>query len=749
MSSLPTMSQLAPGQSIHSGGGRRTAVATPSRTAEKHVLTQPETSSRQRKGISSATTLPVILLSFLGLGGILILLKQAFSSSGYRPAGEPARSHLPVGLPRIHVERASAPPGTTTTSPPRASPTAILEVFQVYQPVLIPNNNNSDGVSNPTVPTVGGTAANCQVLLMQHSFGQSYGVPFVGNYTPPSCKFNRVVMNFTVTSRGRQFDRLAIMYLGDTEVFRTSTAEPDQGGIRWEYMKDMSEYMYFWNSPQKIIFDLGNNVDSTYTGAYNTTLTATFFTSPETPEPAALIVPVSARNGASNAASVFMVPTVNATNTITLPRNINRAVFSVSACGQASEEFWWSNLFQSSILTFNATSGIANGFSAFREVQVFIDGQLAGVHWPFPIIFTGGVVPGLWSPLVGIDAFDLREHEIDITPWLPVLCDGESHTFEIRVAGVVDDGGTQGTLSEAVGASWYVTGKIFLWLDADADSITTGSAPTIVSPPPTLTLSQSHTQNATGANETLVNNIAVTRNISISASVKTQNGTQLSTWTQSLSYSNLGTVSDFGQVQLNVQATDGVDQSTGSTAYQSTYSYPLYANTSAIVLPDGNYTLSANIVRGLRLRIDGSPVHPTGAGAGGDFTFAAILTEGLSPVSSFPGSLLVTSQNGSATLFSSPTANVSASFGSTGQSLSFSGVDTRGGVGDRQLYSRDVLVVNGTTVADRQSVVGVPVINTSSDSSSDSDPSSFAVQNLKATIGRGPGDDGVSLVSFG
>lgn len=35
---------------------------------------------------------------------------------------------------------------------------------------------------------------------------------------PPSCKFNRVVMNFTVVSEGRQYDRLALMYLGDTEV---------------------------------------------------------------------------------------------------------------------------------------------------------------------------------------------------------------------------------------------------------------------------------------------------------------------------------------------------------------------------------------------------------------------------------------------------------------------------------------------------------------------------------------------------
>jgi hypothetical protein len=62
----------------------------------------------------------------------------------------------------------------------------------------------------------------------------------------------------------------------------------------------MSELMYFWNSPQKLIFDLGNLIDSTYTGAFNTTLTAAFFTSQETVEPAALIIPTSARNGAAS-----------------------------------------------------------------------------------------------------------------------------------------------------------------------------------------------------------------------------------------------------------------------------------------------------------------------------------------------------------------------------------------------------------------------------------------------------------------
>lgn len=86
-------------------------------------------------------------------------------------------------------------------------------------------------------------------------------------------------MNFTIASKGVQFDRLALMHFNYTEVFRTSTAEPTLNGVHWMYIKNMSEYMYFWNSPQKIIFDLGNPITSTYTGAHIATLRATFFTS--------------------------------------------------------------------------------------------------------------------------------------------------------------------------------------------------------------------------------------------------------------------------------------------------------------------------------------------------------------------------------------------------------------------------------------------------------------------------------------
>ncbi|KAG4429615.1 hypothetical protein IFR05_014905 [Cadophora sp. M221] len=636
-------------------------------------------------------------------------------------------------------------------APAAPTPTSgVLEVFQVYQPIfttagVLDETVLEDGLESADSIDQAPVSRSCETLLMEHSFGFSYGKPFVGNYTPPKCKFNRVTMNFTVTSRGRQFDRLALMYFGDTEVWRTSTAEPTANGIRWEYIKDMSEYLYFWNSPQTMIFDLGNLIDNTYTGPFNTTLSATFSTSKESSEPASVIIPISARKGAANAASVFSLPADNATNAIRVPRNANRAVFSVSACGQATEEFWWSNVLQSDIYTFVPVAGTLYGYSPFREVQVLIDGQLAGVHWPFPVIFTGGVVPGLWRPIVGIDAFDLREHEIDITPWLPLLSDGAEHTFEIRVVGIVDDGKSSGSLTETVGSSWLVTGKIFLWLDLDSNSITTGKAPTFHLPKPEISVSQSLTQNATGANETLVYTTNVKRSISISSLVTTQNKTFLSTWTQSLSVKNYGKFIAFGAVQQNNHTTTGMDKSTGGTVYESSYTYPLYANISYIAQPSGNFTIEAELMLGLDLAIHGKAVFPTGMQTFAQLPRTSDLVFGLS------GTSLSTRQNGSAYYFAAPSVGVSSGFGSTSQEFTFKGVDLSGGVADKEFYYRNVEAVNSTVVRDFESLVGtevrsyeeVPVKNTGKAQLV------MGTVSPKAAIGRGFGAPKQLLVQGG
>lgn len=118
------------------------------------------------------------------------------------------------------------------------SSSTLLNVFQVSIPVLGPygiitSRKSNQSLSHPTQIEPTAYFPVCQVILMEFSFANSFGKPFIGkditvrvieqseltsllgNYTPPSCmrNANTVVMNLTVASKGLQFDRLGLMYV--------------------------------------------------------------------------------------------------------------------------------------------------------------------------------------------------------------------------------------------------------------------------------------------------------------------------------------------------------------------------------------------------------------------------------------------------------------------------------------------------------------------------------------------------------
>lgn len=637
---------------------------------------------------------------------------------------------------------------------------SILVNFQVHEPVL-----------TPTGPSDELGCVHSQ-FLMEHVFAFSYGNPFVGmrsssptaltfsqafsitgSYTPPPCDFNRVTMNFTVTSKGRQFDRLGLMYLGDIEVFRTSTAEPTKDGIVWTYIKEMDQYNILWKSKQRIIFDLGNLVNEIYTGSFNTTLVATFFTVSEPRPSADLILPISARKSSDSAGSSFSLPDQVASIEYKLPQNIKRAVVSISACGQAREEFWYTNVLSSNIDTFADAGGSLDGYSPFREVQLLIDGQIAGVSWPFPVIFTGGIAPGLWRPIAGIDAFDLREHEIDITAWLPLLCDGAPHRFEIRVVGLDDDGTGHATLSNTVGSNWVVTGKIFMFLDKNG-FVTTGSSPAVIDSLPQVRISSTVTTNSTGANETLIYETRVSRDLYIVSSIITSDGYFFVNWTQHLSYSSLNSLLNQGRTQLTSQDTVGLDRS--SSGYVNTYRYPLTVNSSFFFTnAAGNFGIHASVYRSLDYNLSGPSIFPSGIqnlklrypSTVDKFGSRPMSETGQTAIDSpvfFNGALLSTTQSGNAKYLSA--GDSSYSYGKTEQEFSFKGT-TKAGPHEElpyEFYNRHVIAVNSTVTEDSQSPSPA---GTSLDTS-------FAVQleqiespatlqqvfsSVKAILGRGPG----------
>ena len=299
------------------------------------------------------------------------------------------------------------------------------------------------------------------------------------------------------------------------------------------------------------------------------------------------------------------------------------------------------------------------------------------------------------------------------------------------------------TFSETVGSYWVVTGTIFLFLDS-AGSITTGSTPTINEPAPKFTIASTVTQNSTGANETLVYTTEASRDLSISSTIITSNGSSAVSWVQNLSYSNYGALTAQGLVQVNNQNTSGLDTST--SGYVISYSYPIDVNSSYSIDAAGDMGINGTITHGLNFNVFGPSVFPSGIQTFNVTTAAQFnLDGGLVPqsihlTSDFPwfsGSLLSTTQTASAEYYSS--ANQSYSFGTTAQDFSFTGVEVNSPEITYELYTRHVLAVNSTVTQDVQTLVGQSFAPPMAAAGSVGPAPAFEGFTVRSLLGRGPG----------
>ncbi|KAI1659327.1 hypothetical protein F4813DRAFT_29006 [Daldinia decipiens] len=422
----------------------------------------------------------------------------------------------------------------------------------------------------------------CRQFLFEHDFGNSYEAPYVGAYLPPGgCNFTTAIFNMSVVSSGRQYDRLATLWLGDIEIWRTSTAMPTQSGIHWSFQKDMTIWHPLLTQSQKIILDLGNLIDGDrYTGFFNVTLEALYYDDKYAAgfHPAQHVYPISTRSSSNNTTSLFSLPSDSGSVDLTIPRNAKNAIVSVTASGNGAEEFWFTNVPSEYVNTFPGNEGWLYGYSPFREVQVLIDGQLAGVSWPFPILFTGGVDPGAWRPIVGIDAFELPSFEIDISPWLGLITDGQPHAFQVRVVGF-DTSAEDGI--GPVGENWWVSGSVFTWLDDTVEQTVMQNFESNITTPsfefhPVVGTAIS--DNGTVTNTSLYFSLIASRNITVSSIIEKGNITREVAWTQSLSFSNIQNMTDLAFNQsLAMVASGSFSDSTSNIISHYTYPFNLFS----------------------------------------------------------------------------------------------------------------------------------------------------------------------------
>ncbi|WP_110670152.1 peptide-N4-asparagine amidase [Streptomyces tateyamensis] len=407
---------------------------------------------------------------------------------------------------------------------------------------------------------------HCTVTAMQHDFANSYGQPFTGTLTPPAdCAgpWNKVVLDWSGSVAGRQYDRLAGVWIGGAEVLRTSTPEPDPSGISWHVDQDLTPFVPLLRTAQPLVVDLGNIVNDTYTGIYHMTLTVTYYQADRAHPAAATadqVLPVSQSSTAAGWWTLSKGQT--ASTALRFPRNLTGAKLQVYARGGGCEEFWYSNV-PDDVAAAHPDWGMCGG-GTYREVQVLVDGRPAGTVQPFPAIYTGGISPLLWRPIPGIDAFRTQPYQVDLTPFAGTLTDGAAHTVTIVPPAGISDG-------------WTVDGSLFL--DTDPLLAQTSGAVTTdtVTADPKVT-----TTEAAQADGSELITAGATRDWTVAGYVNTSHGRIDTRIDHHGDYRNSDTLSQQGQVQVTSQRDSGWTVTStdrdGRGPHQqqrSTWSYPL------------------------------------------------------------------------------------------------------------------------------------------------------------------------------
>ncbi len=308
-----------------------------------------------------------------------------------------------------------------------------------------------DDPRTPEQPVAVPASRHCTVRIVDHGF-DSFDV-YTRRFTPPAgCPgaWSKVVMRLNGSVAGRQFDRLGYLDVGGVRMLTLSTPEPSESGISWHVGKDVTALAPVLRSPTDVTMFVGNVVDSTYTGVLAITVDLDFYvTGPKAPA-AATAAQVLPLTGATRDGSDLV-------GTLTVPRNTTRLLADVYATGSGGgcEEFWDTSV--------PADTGYscADGLP-YREVDVSIDGRVAGIALPYPVVYTGGWSnPFLWYTVPSPHAFDIPPLRYDLTPFVAGLTDGKAHDIRISVQGL-----------PAGQSGWTLAPLFSVWRDAASARVT-------------------------------------------------------------------------------------------------------------------------------------------------------------------------------------------------------------------------------------------------------------------------------------
>ena len=458
-----------------------------------------------------------------------------------------------------------------------------------------------EATADPTVPRP--NTKPCVVTLLTDQAFENFNNPTY-TYTPPAAcpgPWAKVVFtgDFSIQP-GVQFDRTGQLFLGNVNIYFGTTAEPLATLTdTWHVERDLTDYSALFKTSQSGFASLGNiigedGLNSIIFGTFKLEFYPANFINPA-PRTADVVLPVT-QNG--NDSVILNNANPEYTETFTLPTNVESAYLDVIAQSQNEEEQWF-------LCLPNTVASQVNdcGNTDFRQVNVSIDGTPAGVAPVFPWIYTGGVDPGLWIPIPGVQTLNLVPYRVDLTPFAGVLSNGQPHTIGVTVYNAFEYFSTVATL--------------LLYEDHGSNKVTGAvTENTLTEPNPVVVNNVVFDSSGNGGGEVTVTNA---QDFTIAGWVNTSHGRVSTKIDEKVNFSNAQTVTSsattFGQgvVQTStVNAKTTTQDGPFVTGKETNFSYPFNINYLETVETNGNIgqvtTVGQNYLRDETETLEGFPI---------------------------------------------------------------------------------------------------------------------------------------------
>ncbi|MBZ5667349.1 MAG: peptide-N(4)-(N-acetyl-beta-glucosaminyl)asparagine amidase [Acidobacteriia bacterium] len=461
---------------------------------------------------------------------------------------------------------------------------SLLVLFSAFAVAQLKIGSGNTAFADPPVPHPHTTP--CKVTLYKQFVFADFN-PKSFTYTPPAAcpgPWAKVILkaNFSI-NQGRQFDRTANIWIGPTNIYFGTTAEPSHDVARhWSVERDLTDYSSIFTVSQAGTVDLFNLVNQTYTGILHGSASLLFYPLEQGQTPPRTADQVIAFSGGPTGGTVALNTTTDLLEqTLTLPTNITNLYFDVFAQSQSNDEFWYTCVPNDVAGELFSCPG-----TAFRESEVTIDGTPAGVSPVYPWIYTGGIDPYLWRPIPGVQTMNFQPYRVNLTPFAAMLDDGQPHTIALSVFNA--------------DSYFSATASLLLYLDSNSTQITGGLTENTLAVPAPKIVENIHT-----AKNGNIHGSVTTRsghNFQISGYVNTSSGPVTTTIAQNINFSNLQnfTITPSTYVQNINQGTTIKSVITTQNAggkFTDTVQdeWPLLLNITLLFNPDGSGSQATTI----------------------------------------------------------------------------------------------------------------------------------------------------------